>query len=148
LYNITSIHLATGLAMLEYQVDDNAPPIAALPLEGKALLPNTDDLASMTVDELWKHRERIETILAQKIAAELEHLKARLELLSARANTDKRARKRSNSSAEQRRPYPSVLPKYRNPKKPSETWSGRGRQPHWVQRQLGSGKQLEDLLIG
>ena len=133
--------------MLEYQMDDQVPSIVALPPDGKPLLPNTDDLVSMTVDQLWKHRELIESILAEKIAAELAHLKARLELLNARQLPDKRARKRSRSSAEQRRPYPSVLPKYRNPKKPSETWSGRGRQPHWVQRQLGSGKQLEDLLI-
>lgn len=133
--------------MLEYQMDDPGSSIVALPLEGKTLLPNPDDLMSMTVDEMWKHRELVETILAAKIASELAHLKTRLELLNARQVPDKRARKRSNSSAQQRRPYPSVLPKYRNPKKPSETWSGRGRQPHWVQRQLGAGKQLEDLLI-
>jgi DNA-binding protein H-NS len=133
--------------MLEYQMDDRGPSIVALPLDSKPLLPNTDDLVSMTVDELWKHRELVDTVLAEKIAAELAHLKVRLELLNARQVPDKRARKRSHSSAEERRPYPSVLPKYRNPKKPSETWSGRGRQPHWVQRQLGSGKHLEDLLI-
>lgn len=131
--------------MLEYQMDDRGPSIVAL--ESKTPLPNTNDLMSMTVDELWKHRELIETILAEKIAVELAHLKTRLELLNARQVPDKRARKQSNSPAQQRRSYPSVLPKYRNPKKPSETWSGRGRQPHWVQRQLGAGKQLEDLLI-
>jgi DNA-binding protein H-NS len=133
--------------MLEYQVDDHGPSIVAQPPDNKPVLPSTDDLVSMTVDELWKHRELIEGILSDKIAAELAHLKGRLELLNARQVPDKRGRRRSSSSAEQRRPYPSVLPKYRNPKKPSETWSGRGRQPHWVQRQLGSGKQLEDLLI-
>ena len=134
--------------MLEYQVDDRGPSIVAQPPDSKPLLPNTDDLVAMTVDDLWKHRELIEGILSDKIAVELAHLKARLELLNPRQTADKRARRRSNSPAEERRPYPSVLPKYRNPKKPSETWSGRGRQPHWVQRQLGSGKQLEDLLIG
>ena len=132
--------------MLEYQMDNQGPSIVALPPDGKPLLPNTDDLVSMTVDQLWKHRELIESILAEKIAAELAHLKARLELLNARQLLQ-RLRLLQNCGAEQRRPYPSVLPKYRNPKKPSETWSGRGRQPHWVQRQLGSGKQLEDLLI-
>ena len=43
--------------MLEYQVDDCGPSILALPLDSKPLLPNTDDLVLMTVDELWKHRE-------------------------------------------------------------------------------------------
>jgi len=40
-----------------------------------------------------------------------------------------------------------VEPKYRNPAKKSETWSGRGRKPKWVESALTSGKKLEDLLI-
>jgi DNA-binding protein H-NS len=30
------------------------------------------------------------------------------------------------------RKYPRVFPKFRNPKEPSETWSGRGKQPRWL----------------
>ncbi|MGL3107834.1 H-NS histone family protein [Bradyrhizobium sp. BR 1432] len=40
-----------------------------------------------------------------------------------------------------------MLPKYRNPKDPSETWSGRGKQPRWLKAQLRAGKKLTDLLI-
>jgi DNA-binding protein H-NS len=40
-----------------------------------------------------------------------------------------------------------VLPKYQNPKDPSETWSGRGKQPRWLKAQLRAGKKLNDLLI-
>ncbi|WP_246670302.1 H-NS histone family protein [Bradyrhizobium stylosanthis] len=29
----------------------------------------------------------------------------------------------------ERRPYPTVRPRYRNPKNPPETWSGRGKCP-------------------
>src|SRR4051794_12275797 len=29
-----------------------------------------------------------------------------------------------------------VAPKYRNPDNPAETWTGRGRQPRWVQAAL------------
>ncbi|WP_426414010.1 H-NS family nucleoid-associated regulatory protein [Bradyrhizobium ganzhouense] len=47
----------------------------------------------------------------------------------------------------QRRPYPKVLPKYRNPKNLSETWAGRGKQPRWLRAQLRSGKKLHDFLI-
>jgi len=28
--------------------------------------------------------------------------------------------------------YPKVEPKFCNPADPTETWSGRGKQPHWV----------------
>jgi DNA-binding protein H-NS len=40
-----------------------------------------------------------------------------------------------------------VQPKYRNPANPSETWSGRGKQPKWLEAQLASGKKIEDLKI-
>lgn len=40
-----------------------------------------------------------------------------------------------------------VAPKYKNPASGSETWTDRGRQPHWVADALASGKTLDDLLI-
>ena len=46
-----------------------------------------------------------------------------------------------------RRPYPPVSPKYRNPDQPSETWSGRGKQPRWLVAQLRLGKRIEDFSI-
>ncbi len=40
-----------------------------------------------------------------------------------------------------------VKAKYANPADRSETWSGRGRRPRWVEAALKSGKKLEDLEI-
>lgn len=41
-----------------------------------------------------------------------------------------------------------VAPKYRNPKNPAETWSGRGRKPRWLTVALTSvDAKLEDFLI-
>lgn len=37
--------------------------------------------------------------------------------------------------------------KYANPANASETWTGRGRKPRWVEAALKSGKSLADLLI-
>jgi DNA-binding protein H-NS len=51
------------------------------------------------------------------------------------------------ASDRQRRPYPKVLPKYRNPENPAETWSGRGIQPRWLTAQLRSGKKVKHFLI-
>jgi len=43
----------------------------------------------------------------------------------------------------------SVAPKYRNPSHPSETWSGRGRQPLWFAAAIRKrGVTAESLLIG
>ena len=40
-----------------------------------------------------------------------------------------------------------VAAKYRHPADPSQTWTGRGRKPRWVEELLQSGKTLEDLAI-
>jgi DNA-binding protein H-NS len=37
--------------------------------------------------------------------------------------------------------------KYRNPADPSQSWSGRGRQPRWFKDELSSGRALEDLAV-
>jgi DNA-binding protein H-NS len=38
-------------------------------------------------------------------------------------------------------------PLYRNPDDASKTWTGRGRQPGWVEKHLEGGGKLEDLGI-
>lgn len=40
-----------------------------------------------------------------------------------------------------------ATPKYRNPDKPAETWSGRGRKPRWVEERLKAGALLSEFLI-
>ena len=40
-----------------------------------------------------------------------------------------------------------VAPKYRNPADANQTWTGRGRQPHWVQNLEKTGRSLDDVRI-
>lgn len=40
-----------------------------------------------------------------------------------------------------------VAPKYRNPANPEQTWSGRGKRPHWFNDALKAGKKEKDLAI-
>lgn len=42
---------------------------------------------------------------------------------------------------------PKSAPKYANPADKSQTWTGRGRKPNWVNDALKAGKSLEDLAI-
>jgi DNA-binding protein H-NS len=96
------------------------------------------DFASMSVDELWKYREIIDGVLKAKIAIELTELNRRLDLLNSNPGP----------TGQKRRSYPLVQPKYCNPEDPSETWTGRGRQPRWARTQLSLGRRLEDFRIG
>jgi DNA-binding protein H-NS len=91
-------------------------------------------LKEMSVEELWSLHEKIAAELTSKLTIE----KAKLE---------ERLGKLSSESRSERRPYPKVLAKYRNPKNPKETWAGRGKQPRWLAAQLRSGKKLDQFLI-
>lgn len=42
---------------------------------------------------------------------------------------------------------PKSPPKYRNPKDPEKTWTGKGRKPGWIVDALAKGKKLEDFAI-
>src|SRR5262249_20323159 len=97
------------------------------------------DLKSMSVDQLWELHEQLVAELGRKIAAEKARLEERLRKLGPAGSSAKLKR--------ERRPYPKVVPKYRNPKVPGETWAGRGKQPRWLRAQLRSGKKLNDFLI-
>ena len=97
------------------------------------------NLKSMSVDELWNLHESVVAELSRKMALERAMLEDRLRQLGSPSG-DGRLRRL-------RRPYPKVLPKYRNPKDRSETWSGRGKQPRWLTAQLRAGKKLHDFLI-
>ena len=88
-----------------------------------------DDLKSMSIDELWARHLEITSVLASRISAEKTQLEERLKQLQSSGVSNGKAR-------HERRPYPQVFPKYRNPAEPSETWAGRGKQPRWLTAQL------------
>lgn len=50
----------------------------------------------------------------------------------------------SEAPARKRKP---ARAKYANPANKSETWTGRGRKPRWVEAALRAGKSPDDLLI-
>jgi len=106
------------------------------------------DLEAMDFDELWLLHEQLTKVLAEKITAEKLELERRLAQLS-RATPVGEAESFSAKSPTDRprRKYPKVLPKYYNPSAPTETWSGRGKQPRWLVAALRSGHKLEDFLI-
>jgi DNA-binding protein H-NS len=40
-----------------------------------------------------------------------------------------------------------VKPKYRDKRNPTQTWSGRGRPPRWLQERINAGEDKDDYLI-
>jgi DNA-binding protein H-NS len=97
------------------------------------------ELERMSVDDLWTLHEEISSALSAKIITEKSVLEDRLRQLDGKL--------RSERQTSERRPYPTVIPKFRNPEEPSQTWAGRGKQPRWLTAQLRSGKRIDDFKI-
>ncbi|KRR02027.1 hypothetical protein CQ12_15280 [Bradyrhizobium jicamae] len=94
----------------------------------------------MSTDELWALHEEVASRLAATLLAEKRVLEDRLKQL--KGSEGERA-----SSSTGKRPYPTVVPKFRNPDRPSETWAGRGKTPRWLAAKLKSGKRIDDFRI-
>jgi DNA-binding protein H-NS len=103
------------------------------------------DLNSMSTDELWELHEAIADVLTGRIEAEKSKLEERLRQLNRFPVEQSKTAAAAQPPA--RRPYQKVLPKYRNPSRPSETWSGRGKRPRWLAKQLKSGRKIDDFRI-
>jgi DNA-binding protein H-NS len=103
------------------------------------------DFDLMSIDELWSLHEELATALAERLTSEKDLLEARLRQLSQQSSNERQPKVIVPSG--KRRPYPAVVPKYRNPDDPAETWSGRGKRPRWLAALLKSGKQIDDFRI-
>ncbi len=89
----------------------------------------------MSTDELWALHEEIASRLAATLLAEKRVLENRLKQLKSGVEAER------ESSSTGKRPYPTVVPKFRNPDRPSETWAGRGKTPRWLAAKLKSDLQ-------
>ena len=108
------------------------------------------NLDAMTIDEMWQLHEEIGRVLSVRLTSEKRELEKRLAQLrrESEMSQSKPAIERPKEAPRERRKYPTVFPKYRNPNKPFETWSGRGKQPRWLAAALKSGQTIEDFVIG
>ena len=108
------------------------------------------DLATIPLDDLWALHEQIIGILPERINAEKRQLEDRLARLNRVKNSHGSVLELKSGKANRelpRRKYPRVFPKYQNPEVPSETWSGRGKQPRWLVSALKAGGTIEDFKI-
>ena len=99
------------------------------------------ELETLSVDDLWKLYEEVAETLAAKLTAKKNVLDERLDQLS-RPSLDAVYHGKGGGGS-----HPKALPKFQNPDEPSQTWTGRGKQPKWLAAQLRSGKRLEDFRI-
>lgn len=104
-------------------------------------------LEDMSIDELWVLHEAITNLLSVRITSEKMELEKRLAALDRGKASSIGNMGQSHPEVKQRRKYPRVFPKYRNPGSLSETWSGRGKQPRWLVAAIKAGRKIEDFRI-
>ena len=112
------------------------------------------DLASLTDEELEELLTKVQTAFDERVQnrmAEFRRIASRagyevsLSKIGQMIQQGRGQRGTNRSSGSDRRQ--PVLPKYRNPDNPSESWSGRGHRPRWLEAQLAAGRRIEDLEI-
>lgn len=109
------------------------------------------DLSSLNIDQLKdllkkvpaEIKRRTEEATSAAREAAIEKLKA-IAREHGYSLEELAGTKKPRKSSGARKP---VAAKYANPSNPSETWTGRGRKPLWVQAALNQGKSLESLTI-
>ena len=101
---------------------------------------------SDAMDEMWRLHEKIGQLLSVRLTSEKRELEKRLAKLR-RENETHSSSAEATAVPRERRKYPRVYPKYRNPNEPSETWSGRGKQPRWLAAALKTGHKIEEFMI-
>ena len=96
-------------------------------------------LQKLSLKELTTLQNRINQAIAEKRIEERSEVRAKMEEI---------ARASGFSAAElfggRRGKGGKVAPKYRNPKDPSQTWTGRGRRPLWI---VEAGGNINRFLI-
>ena len=94
------------------------------------------NLASMSVEELYKLRNDVAKALTEK-ARDIQRQLHRLGDLGLAGKRVRAGRKSLKGR--------KVAPKYRGPA--GATWAGRGAKPRWMQEAIKAGKKPEDFLI-
>lgn len=109
---------------------------------------NLDNLSIAELDALI---DQAAELIEKKKAQALVDAKAEIEKIAAATGLSveellglkvgKAARKAAGAAKK------PVADKYRNPKDHTQTWTGRGKRPRWLQEMLDVGGKLENFLI-
>lgn len=108
------------------------------------------NIENLSIAELEDLIEKAADLIEKKRADALVNAKAEIEKIAATTGYSVeellglRAGKAPRKAAAAKKP---VADKYRNPKDHTQTWTGRGKRPKWLQEMLDQGGKLDNFLI-
>ena len=107
-------------------------------------LPNINKLS---YGELKDLQDQIVLVKAAKQREAKADVKEKIKALAAESGFDLAELLDGRGARNRQLRGSKIAPKYRHPKDPSLTWTGRGRQPRWLVSELQAGKKLKSFLI-
>jgi len=106
-----------------------------------------DNYRRMKIEDLVEMRDDIEIVIREKKEEATEEFKKEVEDRAKKLGIDLA----SLYGAKRRGPKAgggsTVAVKYRDPKNPDNTWSGRGRPAKWLSEYMDRGRKKEDFLV-
>ena len=103
---------------------------------------SSNGLDKLSYPQLIALHERIQEAIIAKRAAEAQATKEQLRQMAEKAGFDIKELFGKRGS-----PRSTGIAKYRNPKDPSQTWTGRGRKPTWLVEALKKGSKLDSFAV-
>ena len=99
------------------------------------------NLDSLSISELDRLKNTIDSTIGNKRQSELVELRQKVDSLIGNSPFT------LEEVLEAKPARKPVEPKYKNPNDHTQTWTGRGRRPRWVEEALSNGMDLTDILI-
>ncbi len=108
-------------------------------------MPKIPDLSKFSVDELKSIIKDAEKSIDKKAAEEKKEAKKAAEAAAKKHGFS--LNDLVGGAPAPKSSKPKSPPKYKNPANPSQTWTGRGRQPAWIKEAIENGRPLEEFAI-
>ena len=110
------------------------------------------DLSQFSVEELNAFIIEAQALIATKKEGELQKAYAEFaQKAAALGVTLDELISKGGKSGKKSAAVPStkkpVAIRFRNPANPSDTWTGRGKQPRWLAAEIAKGRKLEEFAI-
>ena len=105
------------------------------------------DISNLSVEQLKRLQVEAEALIASKKDQAVEDAYQQILEIADKVGLTIEQILEFGATKRKKSTRKSVEPRYRSKKNPSETWTGRGKQPRWLVAELESGAKLEDFLI-
>jgi DNA-binding protein H-NS len=108
---------------------------------------NTVDISGLSIEELWALRDEIGVRVAELQQEAAQKAFEHLDQVAAGVGMTLKELVETFGPKRVKSKKPSAPVRYRNPENPAETWTGKGRKPNWVDRELEAGRDLEEFAV-